>query len=267
MWATVDENNRLSRTGVDAQALKDELFRRAKYGEITGEQADAEAIRLGFDRLSGKPGPDEHRPELLAYWTLPMAVAWIAYLDLDEVREWSVPYRSKCFDWRWQSWRVGFDGPVHEGWHLEQRHKPTLSLLSLSSIYDNVSGDKELAMSVKSALEALWIALREGFFTATGIDTETGRRVEISQLDWHELVPVEAKDETDEVRRGLLGDGYRDVLFPAKPLRGFWRRPEEAEAYASADHAADRVRLHAAVLRSAMDRYGGRQGRGRSGRR
>ncbi|MEP9386778.1 hypothetical protein [Mesorhizobium sp. KR9-304] len=222
----MDENNGRSRTGADAQALKDELFRRAKYGEITGEEADVHAIRLGLDSLSDKPGPDRHRPELLAYWTLPMAVAWIAYLDLDEVREWSLPYRSECFDWRWQRWRVGFDGPVHEGWHLEQRHKPTLSLLSLSSIHDDVTDDKKLAMPVKAAREALWMALREGFFTATGIDTETGRRVEISALDWHELVPVEATDETDEVRRGLLSEGYREVLIPSKPLRGFWRRQE-----------------------------------------
>ena len=37
-----------------------------------------------------------------------MAVAWIACLDLDEVREWSANYRVECFDWRWQRWRVWF---------------------------------------------------------------------------------------------------------------------------------------------------------------
>ena len=42
------QNNRLSRTGVDATAHQRQLFHRAKYGEITGEQADAEAIRLGL---------------------------------------------------------------------------------------------------------------------------------------------------------------------------------------------------------------------------
>lgn len=119
------------------------------------------------------------------------------------------------------------DGTLHEGWHLEQRHKPTLALLSVSSVHDRVADDKELAMSVKDAREALWMALREGFFAASGIDTQSGRRVEISALEWHELVPVEAKNETDEVRRGLLGDGYRDVLFPIRPPQGYWCRPEE----------------------------------------
>ena len=227
--ATVDEDNRFSGTRAEAQAIKDELFRRASTGELTGEQADDEAVRLGLGSLSRRPDPKEFKPEAETHWTIPMAVAWIAYLDLDEVREWSAPYRSECFDWRWQRWRVGFDGPVHEGWHLEQRHKPTLSLLSLSSIYDKVTDDRELAMPVKDAREALWVALREGFFAATGIDTESGRRVEIPALEWHELIPVEAQGESDEVRRGLLGSGYREVLLPTKPLQGFWRRPAPRE--------------------------------------
>lgn len=211
---------------MDLQDQRDQLFDRAKYGEISGEQADAEAIRLGLGSLSRTPAKDTFRPEALGHWTLPMAVAWIAYLDLDDVREWSAPYRAECRDWHWQRWRVGFDGPVHEGWHLEERSKPTLALLSLGAIYDKVAEGKPLSMSIGDAQEALWMALREGFFLATGIDTETGRRVEIPALEWHELVPVQTKGEQDEVRRGLLGHGYRDVLFPVAPLRGYWRKIE-----------------------------------------
>jgi hypothetical protein len=108
----------------------------AKYGEIIGDEADAEAIRLGIGSLSHEPGPEEFRLEAETQWTLPMAVAWIAYRDLDEVGEWSAPFRAECYHWLWQRWRVGFDGPIHEGWHLEQRSKPTLSLLGVSAVYD-----------------------------------------------------------------------------------------------------------------------------------
>jgi hypothetical protein len=59
----------------------------------------------------------------------------------------------------------------------------------------------------EGAQEALWIALREGFFVAGGIDFKTGRGVDIPALDWNELVPVQGKGESDEVRFGLLGDG------------------------------------------------------------
>lgn len=83
---------------------REKLFERAKYGEISGEEADAEAVRLGLSRFSSEPGPDEFRPEDLTHWTLPMALAWIAYMDLKEVREWSAPYRPSA------STGIGSDG-------------------------------------------------------------------------------------------------------------------------------------------------------------
>lgn len=223
MWATVDKDIRFSGTWAEAQALKDALFERAKYGEITGEEADAEAIRLGLGSLSQRPGPDAHRPENVAQWTLAMAVAWIAFRDMDEVREWYAPFREDCWDWHWQRWRVGPGGQIHEGWHLEQRRRPTLSLLAVAGALHRVEERNPPVMYVRDAKEALWVALREGLFTASGIDMETDRRTPIPELDWHELVAVEGRGEVDEVRRGLMGNGYRDPLVPSAALRGLWR--------------------------------------------
>jgi len=216
-----------SRTWTEKQEQREKLFELAKYGQMTGEEADAEAEKLGLCTLSQQPGIDEFRPEALSHWTLPMAVAWIAYLDLDEVRQWSAPYCEACFDWHWQRWRVGLDGPIYDGWHLEQRRRPTLSLLGLGAALDLAEDSKAFAMSLGDAREALWAALKEGFFTASGIDLESDRRTEIPALDWHELVPVEGRGQTDEVRRGLMGTGYRDVLLLSAALRGFWRMPSD----------------------------------------
>jgi len=209
---------------MDQQDQRDELFERAKVGEITGEEADAEAIRLGLGSLSHQPGPDEFRPEAETQWTLVMAVAWIAYLDLDEVREWSAPYRAEYYHWLWQRWRRGADSSIYEGWHLEQRSRPSLSLLGISDAARSVTGSKPPVLAVSEAEEALWVALREGLFSASGIDTETGRRVEIPTLDWRELVAVENRGQVDEVRRGLMASGYREVLVPSAAVRGFWHR-------------------------------------------
>ena len=63
----MDEDNRFSGTWAEAQALRDELFRRESIGELTGDQADAEAVRLGLSSLSGRPGPEEFRPEIEAH--------------------------------------------------------------------------------------------------------------------------------------------------------------------------------------------------------
>lgn len=222
----MERDNRPSLTWTEKQALKDQLFERAKFGKITGEEADAEAIRLGLGSLSSTPRQEEYRPEAEAQWTLPMAVSWIAYLDLEEVREWSAPYRAACWDWHWQRWRVGFDGPIHEGWHLEQHSPPTLALLGIgaSLVQDDST---PLQMTIKAAREALWIALREDFFRASGIDLDTGRREPIPPLDWHELVPVTSKGDVDEVRRGSMGSGYSDILLPSAALQRLWHKPVE----------------------------------------
>ena len=131
----MDQDNRFSGTRVEAQALREELFHRASIGELTGDQADAEAVRLGLGSLSRRPGPEEFRPEVETYWTLSMAVAWIAYLDLDEVREWSAPYRAECFDWRWQrSTRFAqASGLPLAAWRVALSTKPYVTHLSVNS--------------------------------------------------------------------------------------------------------------------------------------
>lgn len=213
---------------IDPQEQREEIFERAKQGEITGAQADEEAIRLGLGSFSHQPGPDEFRPEAQAWWTLAMAVAWIAYLDFDEVREWSAPFREQSYDWHWQRWRIGFEGPIHEGWQLSQRSPPTLALLSIAASYHQATGEKALAMPIAEAREALWIALRTDCFRANAIDALTGERCEIVPMEWLELEYVQQHDR-DEVRTDSLSlEGtrrYRDVLCPSASLRGLWHKP------------------------------------------
>ena len=208
---------------------REKLFDRAKVGEITGDQADAEAIRLGLGSLSTRPGPEAFRPEAITNWTIPMALAWIVYLDLDKVRDWHAPYRAECWRWIHRQWRVGLDGPVRSGWLLEQCRPPTLSLFNTSLAVDAVASEgPQPTMSAREARESLWYMLRDGFLKASGIDLNTGRRREIPALEWHELVPVEGRSEVDEVRLGLLGEGYRDVLLPSAIVRSYWHKKDPA---------------------------------------
>lgn len=206
---------------------RDRLIDRAKYGEITGAQADAEAIRLGLGSLSRRPAADVFRPEGITDWTLPMALAWIVYLDLDEVRQWYAPFVAECWHWVHQTWRDGPAGQVYTGWLLEQSLPPTVNGLGIASIADSIIGTESRAtMSVSEAQKALWGMLREGFLVASGLDTRTGRRVEIPALDWHDLVAIDGPGHTVELKRGPSGDGFRDVLVPSTPIRSYWRRVE-----------------------------------------
>lgn len=219
----MNEDRQFPGTWTEAQELRDDLFRRAGTGEMTGEEADAEAERLGLDRLSTTPDPEQFNPKRLTHWTLPMAMAWIAYRDLAIVREWSALYCRECVEWHWRHWRVGADGPIREGWKLEQRPKPTVSLLGIVSVLKQEAGEDAPTVSIREAQEALWTALQEDFFAASGVDQATGLRVAIPALEWHELLLVEGPGSVDEVRRGLLGSGYRDVLVPSVALDGFWK--------------------------------------------
>ena len=107
-----EQDRQREREEQDWQRKRDALYDRAKRGELTGEEADAEAEKLGPAPLSKRPGrfstrpaDDEFRPERMAEWTLTMALAWILYRDLDEVREWDAAYLAEC--WRWGHTRRG----------------------------------------------------------------------------------------------------------------------------------------------------------------
>ena len=209
------------------QSLRDKLIERAKYGEITGEEADAEAIRLGLGSLSRRPSPDEFRPESMAHWTLPMVLAWIAYLDLNEVREWSAPYLERCWYWVPCRWQDKVRGPIYNGWMLEQHAKPTVALLRYSASANQADKTKRMSATIGEAQESLWMMLREGFLKATGIETAAkGHRVEIPALDWYQLVPVQGLGEKAEVRRRPFGDGYKEVLIPSAVVQRYWRHRE-----------------------------------------
>lgn len=210
------------------QELRDWLIERAKYGEISGAEADREAVKAGLEPFAMRPDPAVFDPDREAYWTLPMAVAWIAYRSSDSVREAWDKYCAECWHWIWRRWRVGLDGNVHEGWFLEQWLRPTLAKLALSEALDATGESHQPSvMSIEESREALWSALREGLIEATGLDMRTERRVGVPAMDWQELTSVEGRGEIDEVRYGPLGLGYRDVLVPRKIVRVLWSATRE----------------------------------------
>ncbi len=189
-------------------------------------------MNAGLEPFARRPDPATFDPDRETHWTLSMAVAWIAYRSSDAVREAWDKYCTECWHWMWRRWRVGPGGEIHEGWLLEQWLRPTLAKLALSEAFDRANDEgRPLVMAVGESEEALWVALREGFFEATGIDMKTERRVVIPALDWRELTPVEGKGEVDEVRYGLLGTGYREVLVPGKAIRGLWGVPRVESLY------------------------------------
>src|SRR5262245_22120899 len=210
---------------------RDSMIDKVRYGELTPDQAEAEAARLGIGKLAAKPDVSKFDPMKEPWWTLPMAVAWIAWRSPSAVREWWDPYRSECWNWHFKEWRVGVDGPVHAGHFLERRRPATLSGLSSAECYDSAHGLLPSgAISVKDAKAKLSATLGDNAFQATGISTDTGERVVIPDYAWRDLIDVEERGK-DVLRVRLGRRGYDEIALRRQNIMAIWQphRLEERE--------------------------------------
>jgi hypothetical protein len=219
----MDADDSPSKTWEEIQALKDDLFERAKYGKITGAEADAEAVRLGLGPFSSLPSPDQFDPMAQQSWTLPMAVNWIAFRTIEAARNAWPAYREGCRHWVWRKWRNGPDGDVYEGWFLEQWLYPSLLTIEMADIVAKVMRDDAppAIMSVRQAREALWVALAEGMLIATAVPRSGGARMIIPQVEWPGLSPKES-DQREELSGNGFSLAYVDMTVPSRAVKHLW---------------------------------------------
>jgi hypothetical protein len=168
---------------------RDSLIRKALRGDISPDDAEAEAKRLGLGPLARKPNESDFDPMIEPSWTLPMAVYWIVWRRPRQVLLCWDKYRLKCWAWR----------RVLGRFRLVQDSPATLRLLLRAerSAEAEVKARKtkivKSVMSVRSARAELWRALEDGTLQATGINFDTGRRVPIPYFEWHDLGNVEER--------------------------------------------------------------------------
>lgn len=214
---------------------RDRLIDLVMRGEMSPQAAEDEASRLGIGRLAEEPEPEDFDPLGEQYWSLPMALAWIAYRTPDAVREWWHTYRAKCLVWRFARWQVP-GGPIQEGHFLEARPKPTLSLLQITEQHEDRSGrDPVFTLTARGSIEALYVALRTDCFHATAIDTESGERVTVPAILWQDLEFSEER-ERDVLRpriQGVLGRvRFEDVRLLRGSVTTLWPAPKPKVRFA-----------------------------------
>jgi hypothetical protein len=212
----------------DSGRTRDYLIKGVRRGELTPDEAEADAARLRLGNLARTPDPEKFDPMRKTWWTLPMAIAWIAWRSPDRVREFWDPYRSECWDWNFREWRDGPDGPIYAGHFLEQRRPATLSSLLFTERHDSAQGLlPDGAISINDAKAKLWEALGENSFQATGVSTETGERTVIPDYAWRDLHDTEERGR-DVLRVGEASGvwtdrGYNDVALRRQNIMAIWQ--------------------------------------------
>jgi hypothetical protein len=197
---------------------RDILIDRVRRGEITPDEAEEEAAREGLRPLARVPAAKFY-PMVEAFWSLPMAVAWIAWRNVDRVRDFWDAFRADCWEWVPVEWRVGVDGPTYSGFDLRRRDAVTPLFVETSDILE-----ADGFMTVKEAKAMLWRLLGEGALQATGIKTESGQSEVIPEHAWVHLDWRERRG-TEGVRLAYTGPGaggYDNVRVRADAVAKIW---------------------------------------------
>ena len=199
---------------------RDDILDRASRGEITPEQAEEEALRLGVGPLARRPDSDAFDTMKEPWWTLPMAAAWVIWRTPAAVRRVWQAYRSEVREWCGPVYyrifaapddEAGFRGPTgHLGYRIqisesESKSSPTtpgtrvikeyrLSRLEELTLFD-VLGRAAYKLEIygpivlegAAAQSELWRRLQGEELVAEGVPRAGPPRVRIPASEWNDL--------------------------------------------------------------------------------
>jgi hypothetical protein len=213
---------------------RDELISLVRHGKVTPEEAEAEAKANGFEPFEQQPQLPAFDPIQEPWWTIVMAVAWIAWRDLKQVRENCAGFRKECTHWIFREWKQPVEGgtkfAVQAGWFLETLSPPTTVRLLLMEAALVATGEVPATsqMSVRDAEAALWRALSECHLIATGLNNE-GRPTEIPAREWLYLKLFE-DDHRDALKYDALDrrEPFTKIVLRRDDLLNLWPRAAAA---------------------------------------
>jgi hypothetical protein len=161
------------------------ILERYERGEITREQADAEACRCDFASMETRPDPSKFDPLAEPNWTIPMALAWIIHGDVAPVRELMENYRLGCKLWRHID-KYSINNGVREP-HFELRTPEPLNIFDVISCAYLKPGLASLMMAGHDAREAFWRAMKLRVLIAEGIAIGRTSHNPIRDAEWETL--------------------------------------------------------------------------------
>ena len=228
----------------DTRSVLIDLVRR---GRFSPDEAEREAAKRRIGPLASTPDPQRFDPHSQAWWTLAMALAWIAWRDTASVREQWNEYRELCLEWRPVSSNIrnGEAGElikVHGHELAPVRHITACRL----ALIEKLSRSREELptnprMTISDALRKLFNRLADGSIVAIGKDTG-GKPVNIQAGEWCYLRLFEEADR-DVMKYGPLDTqpAFTEIHLPRDRLTAIWQEwpiePQMIEPMTSKEEA------------------------------
>ena len=206
---------------------RDTLLDLVRRGQFPPDEAEREAIKRGIGPLATKPDPLDFDPDEMPWWSLPMALAWIAWRNSTSVREHCPEYGESCLHWMPGTWNIPTNGGTQferiEGYELRPLGQSTACRLPVVEAY--LTSTKTLPsttrMTVSQAEKQLFAALAAGRIKAIAKDA-AGNVVDIPQREWPYLQLFE-ENERDVLKRGVLDPpAFSEIKFERSVLKEVW---------------------------------------------
>jgi hypothetical protein len=137
-------------------------------------------MAAGIGPIAEEPDPIAFDPLRMSWWSLPMAVAWIAWRDISLVQKHCAEYRKNCTHWVPGSWNVPIDDGREferiDGWMLQHWQRSTVLRLSMSEAFTrSTKGLPAAQMTIAEAERQLWEALEAGKLIGVAKEGATGK--------------------------------------------------------------------------------------------
>ncbi|CAN7310586.1 hypothetical protein LJR090_002297 [Bosea sp. LjRoot90] len=182
-------------TGTSA-AIQNALLHAASLGLLDAETAEGLAADLNCKPLANRPDISKFDPRDDAFWSLPMAVAWIMSRDWKKVAQQKSDYRAAREDWYCES-NVGLPKGgrlngyiIAASWQIRNLRPAAIDRLLLGDSFDTAQSDhRASAMTAIEAKRALWGALQEQRLIASGRQDDA--RKPIPAFLWQDLLPFQ----------------------------------------------------------------------------
>ena len=216
-----------------ASKLRAHIVRRVRFGELTKEQGEAEAMRAGIGPLAREPDKSRFDPMPEVWWSLAMTLAWIVWRRAEPVRFAWDDYRQEFWRWAGQfSLKESADSGSPDEALLPADYTTRIDLVPLSPVSalqvarwaDRASPKSRPVIDGRRALKDLLDRLQEGKLVAAGIPPEGKGRVEILDAVWIDLTFKTHQSWPADAVGALKDDAprYRSVRVRRAAVMALW---------------------------------------------